>query len=170
MKVEEAIKMAIVFEKKVRDVYFDAAVQLDRHECKKVLEVLAQEEQSHVDYLEFKLNEWKNTGRLSADTIDTVIPSKERISQGATEVKNRLVVENRDSELQILGRALEVETETSNFYKKMVDTMEFDARKMFARFLEIENGHLAIVEAEIDAVQRMGFWFDMPEFNLEVQG
>lgn len=170
MKVEEAIKMAIVYEKKVRDVYFDASVQLARHECKKILEILAQEEQHHVDYLEFKLNEWKDTGRLSADTIETLIPSKERIETGAKEVRNRLNVENRDSELQILGRALEVETETSNFYKTMVETMELDARKMFARFLEIENGHLAIVSAEIDAIQQMGFWFDMPEFNLEVQG
>ncbi len=170
MKVEEAIKMAIVFEKKVRDLYFEASAQLARQECRKVLEVLAHEEQRHVDYLEFKLNEWLSTGRLNADAIDTVIPSKEKIAQGSREVGNRLAVENRDSELQILGRALEVETETSDFYRKMVDTMELDARKMFARFLEIETGHLAIVEAEIDAVQKMGFWFDMPEFNLEIQG
>ena len=33
--------------------------------------------------------------------------------------------------------------------------------------LEIEEGHVAIVQAELDSLQGMGFWFDMQEFNLE---
>ena len=42
-----------------------------------------------------------------------------------------------------------------------------DAQKMFARFVEIEEGHQAIVKAEIDAVSGSGFWFDFNEFSLE---
>ena len=37
----------------------------------------------------------------------------------------------------------------------------------FGRFLEIEQGHQAIVRAEIDALTGMGFWFDFQEFDLE---
>jgi len=35
------------------------------------------------------------------------------------------------------------------------------------RFVEIEEGHRAIVQAEIDCVSGLGFWFDTAEFKLE---
>ena len=70
-------------------------------------------------------------------------------------------------ELEMLKRALEVEKETSDFYRKLVDQMEGDAKKLFARFLEVEEGHLNLVQAEIDALQGMGVWFDCREFDLE---
>lgn len=38
---------------------------------------------------------------------------------------------------------------------------------MFRHFLEIEDGHTAIVQAEIDALEGNGFWFDFAEFDLE---
>ena len=57
--------------------------------------------------------------------------------------------------------------ETSGFYKKMVQQLGDEGREFFARFVEIEEGHLAIVEAELNAVQGSGFYFDMPEFDLE---
>ncbi len=33
----------------------------------------------------------------------------------------------------------------------------------------IEDGHLAIVQAQLDSVQGMGFWFDIAEFRLEAE-
>jgi hypothetical protein len=38
---------------------------------------------------------------------------------------------------------------------------------MFQRFPEIEDGHNAIVQAELDSVQGLGYWFDVEEFKLE---
>jgi len=40
---------------------------------------------------------------------------------------------------------------------------------LFSKFLEIEDGHLAIVQAQLDSVQGMGFWFDIAEFRLEAE-
>ena len=42
-----------------------------------------------------------------------------------------------------------------------------EERALFQRFLEIEDGHHAIVQAELDAVQGLGYWFDVQEFKLE---
>ena len=50
---------------------------------------------------------------------------------------------------------------------KMVDELEGDGQRMFAHFVEIEKGHLDIVQAEIDAVTGIGYWYDFREFNLE---
>jgi hypothetical protein len=42
-----------------------------------------------------------------------------------------------------------------------------EEKAMFERFVEIEEGHKSIVQAEIDCVTGMGFWFDIAEFRLE---
>jgi rubrerythrin len=71
------------------------------------------------------------------------------------------------TEVEYLRRALTAEKETSAFYRRMVSEMAEERKPLFARFLEIEEGHVAIVEAEIDAVSGAGFWFGIQEFDVE---
>ena len=75
--------------------------------------------------------------------------------------------EDRTDEKRMLSKALQVEVETSAFYRRMVAEMEGAAREMFARFLEIEDGHIAAVQAELDFISHNGFWFDFQEFDME---
>ncbi len=70
-------------------------------------------------------------------------------------------------ELALLKKALAVEGETSAFYTRMVERLPAEGRDLFRRFLDIEEGHGAIVQAQIDAVTGLGFWFDIREFDLE---
>jgi len=67
----------------------------------------------------------------------------------------------------LLKIALELERQTSGFYRQLVDTLTLAERGLFARFLEIEQGHLLLVQAEIDALAGHGTWFDVMEFRLE---
>ena len=71
------------------------------------------------------------------------------------------------AEIDALKEALELERKTSAFYAELVAGLEPKYRGLFERFLEIENGHLAIVQAEIDALAGHGHWFDFMEFSLE---
>ena len=48
----------------------------------------------------------------------------------------------------------------------MVNELPAEARPLFRRFVEIEEGHEKIVQAEIDSVSGLGFWFDIQEFDL----
>jgi hypothetical protein len=64
-----------------------------------------------------------------------------------------------------LSKALQLETETSNFYRKMVEEMGSDG-ELFERFLEIEKGHQAIVQAELDYHQQTGYLFDFQDFAM----
>jgi rubrerythrin len=82
-------------------------------------------------------------------------------------LKETMAGEDRRDEKRMLSKALQVEVETSAFYRDMVAQMEGDARVMFARFLEIEDGHIAAVQAELDYISHTGFWFDFQEFDME---
>ena len=66
----------------------------------------------------------------------------------------------------MLTKALKLEQETSDFYRRMVAELGEDG-VLFKPFLEIEEGHEAIVQAELDYLNKTGHFFDFQEFNLE---
>jgi bacterioferritin (cytochrome b1) len=170
MTVEEAIQTALAYEKRVRGVYEDAAAKAGDPVAKKMLRVLVDEEQHHVNYLEARLAEWKATGKVRAEALTTNLPSVSAIQEGVKKLKDRMQLpeaERREA-IETLTRALAVEDETSAFYEKMVAQLPAGApRALFGRFLEIEAGHHAIVQAELDSLQGNGYWFDAGEFQIE---
>jgi rubrerythrin len=165
--IEEALKTAIKFEQKVRDVYTNAVEESKDETGRNVFGILAKEEQGHIDYLNHRLDELHSTGDISIADIATILPSKEVIDEQVAQLKKTLEPQKKDYELKLLQKAVDVEQQTSNFYKKMTEEMDGNAQEMFAAFLEIEDGHLAIVQAELDAVSGTGFFFGFEEFNME---
>ena len=167
MTIEEAIKTAIEFETQVRHLYRNAAEGTSDPVGKRIFKVLAEEEQGHLEYLRSKLDEWKKSGTLTAKRLDSAIPSRERISKGISALEARRSGDERGGELQMLSRALDVEAKTNDFYKRMVKELPKEGKQLFAHFVEIEEGHLAIVRAEIDYLSKTGYWFDFKEFDME---
>jgi len=167
MTIKEAIKTAIEYEKRVVKVYAEAKGVAGNDIGNRVFSILAKEEQGHVDYLEFKLGEFEKTGTVNSDDLKTMVPAPAVIEEAVQKLETKMAADDRGAELEMLRKALEVEIETSNYYQSLVDTMEPEGRDFFKRFLEIENGHQAIIRAEIDSLNGSGYWFDIPEFGME---
>ena len=167
MTIEEAIKTAITYEKRVVQVYEEAAGSSQDETGRKIFAALVKEEQQHVAYLESRLTEWKATGRVTAASLGTVVPSRERIDQGIRTLQSRVARQAPEAEMRLLKRALDVEVETSAFYGRVVKELPSEGRALFERFVEIELGHQAIVQAEMNAVAGNGYWFDIPEISME---
>ncbi len=167
MTIEEAIQAAIEYETSVRDVYGSALDEAKDPVGRRVFKVLADEEQGHLNYLEHKLDELKKTGTVTPETLETCIPSPEAIRRGVGQLEERISDEDHGREIEMLKKARDVEEKTSNFYRKMVAELPDEGRRFFKRFVEIEEGHLAIVQAELDYVSGSGHWFDYREFDLE---
>ena len=167
MTIEEAIKGAIEFETEVRDVYGKAVEEASDTVGKRIFQVLAEEEQGHLDYLEHKLRELGETGRVTSEALETQIPSPDAIRKGVAELEERMERPDRGSDIEMLKKALDVEYKTSDFYRRMVDDMGPEEKAFFRRFLEIEEGHVAIVQAELDSLSGTGHWFDFREFTME---
>jgi rubrerythrin len=167
--LEQAIKTAIEYENKVHAVYREAQEQATDPIGRRIFATLAREEQGHIAYLEHCLSEWQRTGELVAPALETAIPSTDKIAHGLERMRQR--VEGKQAgataETELLQRAIEAEDVTSSFYRKMVAELDAQGQQLFARFVEIEEGHLAIVRAEMDAVTGLGYWFDMPEWQFQ---
>ena len=167
MTVEEALKTAIEYETRVTAVYRGAYDKIDDSVGRRIFGVLAKEEEGHVAYLRSRLDEWQKSGKITLEGLETAIPSKEAVERAASELKTEPDRKAPDLELEMLEKALEIEKQTSDYYAKLVDEIPGEEKKLFKRFLEIEIGHEAIVEAEIHSVRGLGVWFDMDEFRLE---
>ncbi len=169
MNLQEALSTAIGFEHKVRDHYAQCMRKIADPKGRKIFETLAKEEQGHVTYLETRLSEWKKTGMVEDAELPTILPPAARVDLEVKKLKLKAghVPTAPNPEMEFLKQALELERTTSAFYGGLFDQLEPRFRHMFERFLEIEQGHVLIVQAEIDALAGLGHWFDFMEFTLE---
>ncbi len=168
MKLDDAIRTALEYETGVHQLYLDAMNATKDPAAKKIFKVLCDEEKGHVDYLRHCLDEWQKTGKIQAGELKTSIPGREAIDRSLQDLQRNMKPKpTHRPELDLLQKALEAEIKTSNFYKEMVSALDGEGQKLFKRFVEIEEGHEAIVQAEINTVSNMGFWFDTAEFRLE---
>lgn len=167
MTFEEAIRTAIDYEIRIRDIYREAAAAVNEEKGKRIFHTLGDDEQHHVDYLQHKLIEFQKTGKVAADKLDSGVPSAEALGREAARVKSLVEKDFLGIRQQMLSRALKAEIETSNFYRKMVDGLPVEVCGLFARFLEIENNHIKALEFELDYISKTGYWFDFKEFDME---
>jgi rubrerythrin len=167
MTIDEAIKTALQYEGRVVAIYRDAMDRSQDPIGKRIFKTLNEEEIGHVRYLKGKLEELHKTGRVVPTKLATAVLTADKIQAVRKAFKGKASFPKPETELGLLRRALEVEAETSSFYKKMARELSAEDKALFERFVEIEEGHKAIVQAEIDYVSKMGFWFDIPEFRLE---
>ena len=167
MNLETAITSALEFENRIRDLYLEAVDSTDDAAGKKIFQALADDEQRHVDYLENRLDEWQRQGEITVATLESTIPDKAVIQKEAAALQAAINQDDRGLKQQMLSRALEMEIETSRFYRELIDKVSGAHRDMFARFLEIEDNHVEAVQFELDHMSNTGFWYGFEEFDME---
>ncbi len=170
MKLEHAITTAIKYETRVHAVYREAAANAEHPVARRVFTTLSEEEKGHITYLRQRLEEWRENGSINLVEIDGQLGPRSAVEAGAARLRETLKGGSpggTGAELESLRKALQAERETSDFYRQMVATLDADGKKLFERFVEIEEGHLAIVQAEMDLVTGSGFWFDTADFSPE---
>lgn len=167
MTIEEAIKTALEYETRVRDIYKEACAIVDDAAGRRILTMLKDDEENHIAYLESRLELWQKTGTLSAEKLKSIIPPADEIRKKTDKVATHMPGQPKTGEQDILSRALKAEIETSRFYQQMVDEMSGEGQQLFAHFLDIEENHIAAVQFELDYVMNSGYWFDFKEFDME---
>jgi len=167
MTIEQTFATALEYEQRIRDLYVRAAAAALLPEAKAFYEALAVDEASHVAYLEHKLADWRTTGAFSDSAPASTLPQASELIAAIGRVKAGLSGPVEGGKPGALADALKAEEETSAFYRSMVGELPDGARQIFARLLAIEDGHTAIVRAELDLVMGTGHWFDVREFDME---
>ncbi len=167
MNLEQAIRNALDYERRIRDIYEQAAEQAEDPVGSRVFAGLAADEQRHVDYLESRLAQWRETGKISLENLEEAVPDRGWIRDKSAPVEQQMAREDRKDEKQMLSKALQAEIETSAFYKKTIDALDGEGQRLFSHFYQIEQGHVDAVQAELDYLSGTGYWLGFKEFDME---
>ncbi len=165
MEALEAIEMAIKIEEEGINFYTEAAERVGDEAAQKMFLNLAKDEQKHLLLFRsvrqslLEKREWPSAPTLPVGkTPDYIFPTPEE--RGKVEVPKQ--------HQEILRKGMEIEEASIRFYAEQLDkSSSEEARRVYRFLLEQERGHLALLRAEYDYLNRTGFWFDYQEFSLE---
>jgi|ETNmetMinimDraft_26_1059896.scaffolds.fasta_scaffold17777_3 rubrerythrin len=157
MTLERAIQTAIEYETNVRDLYQDAADKATEEVGKKIFEVLAKEEQGHLDYLISRFDEWERTGTIESPALATLLPSREQIAAGVDKLGKTIETVDWSVELDLLRKALIAEGLMKAYQAEVDDPPK--VTEFFERLAEWESGHCHVLLRQHDELKQ-DYWSD----------
>jgi rubrerythrin len=160
---------ALKYEEKIRDLYHLAATTVDDERGKAIFTALADDEQAHVDFLHYSLEQLRTNSTIDAALLKTAIPSLTQIDANIEKMKAKIPERMLGDIKTVLNSALKLEKETSAFYRDSRDKTEGAIREVLNKFFEIEERHVDVVQIEIDHAMNNGMWFNFMEMDLEVE-
>jgi len=158
---------ALEYEKKIRDLYITAISIIDDERGKAIFKTLADEEQSHIDFLEHSLETLKSNGNIGHDQLKTSVPDTDTIQKNIESMKIKIPEHMLGDLKRVLSSALKLEIETTEYYQKALDSTEGDIRRIMGKFVDIEQRHTDVVRFELDYASHNGFWLGFPEMDME---
>lgn len=158
---------AIEYEEKIRDLYQSADSIVDDERGKTIFRTLADDEQSHVDFLLYSLEQLRAQETIDMARLKTAIPARAEIDANIEKLKARIPDRMLGDIKKVLNSALKMEKETSAFYRDARDKTEGPIREILEKFLEIEERHVDVVQIELDHALHNGMWFNFMEVDLE---
>lgn len=163
----EIFTTALQYEEKIRDLYRTAEGIVDDDRGKAIFQALAKDEQGHVDFLQYSLDQLQKKGVIDLARLTTSIPAQAEIESNLEKMKAKIPERMLGDIKTVLGSALKLEKETSAFYREARDRSEGDIRAILDKFVEIEDRHVDVVQIELDHAMHNGMWFNFMEVDLE---
>jgi rubrerythrin len=160
---------ALEYEEKIRDLYLSAVATVDDDRGKNIFKALADDEQSHVDFLHYSLEQLRADNSIDKKRLETAIPDTGLINEKIEKMKAQIPSQMLGDIKTVLNRALKLEKETSAFYLDAIQKTEGPIKAIFTKFYDIEQRHVDVVQIELDHAMNNGVWFDFMEANLEVE-
>jgi len=158
---------AIQYEEKVRDLYLSAVDIVDDERGKALFKALADDEQSHIEFLNYSLDTLKAEGTIEIEKLSTPIPSRETLSSQIETMKAKIPEKMLGDVKRVLNSALQMEIETSAYYKDASEKVEGKIKEILEKFVEIEDRHVDVVQIELDYAMKSGHWFNFMEVSME---
>ena len=165
MESQDIFNQALVYEKKIRDLYRSAVDTIDDDRGKAIFQALADDEQSHVEFLEYGLDLLAKEKKIDINQLTTVIPKpiEADIQAMTAKIPEQMLGDTK----RVLNAALTLEIETSKFYKKACNESKGEIQHILEKFYEIEQRHVDVVQIELDHAIGNGHWFNFMEIDME---
>ncbi len=165
MDSQDIFKSALIYEKKIRDLYLSAIDTIDDPRGKDLFKALADDEQSHVEFLEYSLDRLASAREIDLEKPAPVLSLA--VDDDVSRMKEKIPEKLLGDIKRALNAALVLEVETSRFYKKACDNSTGQVKEILKKFYEIEQGHVELVQIQLDYASGNGYWFNFMEIDME---
>ena len=166
IEAAKAIKLGMEAEKRGLESYLNYARHTQDQTGKNMFILLARDELGHFEILEKALSDLELQGKWSEIQIQESLI--ERIMPHLRDRAVRTQGESGVDQVSALEAALEQERKAAELYREqLAKSTDPVARKVFKKLVEMEEAHYDLLSAELDSINETGFWFQVPEFNLE---
>jgi len=165
MNSQDIFKHALTYEKKIRDLYLSAIDTIDDDRGKDLFKALADDEQSHVEFLEYSLARLTSAREIDLEAPASLLSSA--VDDDVSRMKAKIPEQLLGDIKRALNAALVLEVETSQFYKKACEESEGQVKEILKKFYEIEQRHVELVQIQLDYASENGYWFNFMETDME---
>jgi rubrerythrin len=155
---------AIALEERARTAYREARERVSDPGAKRILELLAAEEEKHAAALA-SLRE----GMSGTVPDSSLLADVKGLVEGA--IRSGQVVVSKDASLRdVLSVAMETERATERFYSERARrTSDVGVQELFHALAEREEGHYLLVSSLLEYFDRPKEWVESAEFGLRPQ-
>ena len=127
---------------------------------RKMFEQLASDELDHVTMIEKLYHDLVAAAPSERPKGFPIFAEKKKKSGG--------VIPEFEDEFEVLREAIGNEILARDFYRECIDKFDSErAKAVFSQLVDMEEGHVRLLRAELDYLEQSGFWFDHMEFNVE---
>lgn len=163
-----ALEIALNAEKVGLKTYLDFGYQTKDESGKNMFIRLAADEFEHMTILEKQRDSiqqkecWIKV-KLEKSEIEKLTPALKG------KIKKVKGSEGLD-QMSALRTALDLEDRAIKFYREQAQlSTDPKAKDMYERLVTMEQAHYELIQAEIDYIEKTGFWFNLREFSLELE-
>ncbi len=166
----QVLRNAIQMELEGKDFFERAAGRMRHKRAKDMFEGLVKQENRHIEVLgkEFeRLSQGENW--MSLEEADELSSGSPRVSVFKDSELKHIRLSEDAGELEALSIGIKVEQKSIDYYTSARNGVaDKNARSIFDWLVEEESGHLTILSAEYEHRKGSGYYYDEPEFSLEV--
>lgn len=165
-EITALLDLAQTAEKESLERYLEFAYQTKDPGGKNMFIRLAIDEYHHWQLLETQLRSLNENGTFSR--VEVPVSLLEQLIPHLSEKELLIRGKEKQNELNALQTALQLERSARDFYHRAFETAaEVELRQLLLRLEQMEQAHLELIQAELDHIQKTGFWFWFAEFTLE---
>ena len=155
-KTIEVLKTAILMEKRGKAFYENVASQTQSPDVKKIFTMMAEEEQTHIEFLSKQFATYSKTHKFDKINLQADTGIVDEILSG--DVKKQISAAS--FEAAAISAAIDMETKAIEVYTKQAnESTDPNEKELFAWLAEWEKGHYKVLH-ELNEELKQNIWFD----------
>ncbi len=139
--VSDILKQAIIMEHRGKSLYEQVASQTSNEDVRKIFQVMAEEEQTHIDFLQKQLKHYGEAGHFDKNDLEKA-PGHEAIANTILTEEMVKDISGSGFEAAAISAAIDMETKSVEAYSKRAEeTSDPNEKELFQWLANWEKGH-----------------------------